>query len=146
MKSRACVCTTSAAVSVTRSRRPVSACPARYRRAANGAAAVPAAARHPCPSFAQLCQVYATSKLSSRSPCGSRGACQASPEAVTTAPSRDSPVIRSVPWCTGAGSAGTAAADAAAAVPAADAGVTAVSGTRASPAISAVSPAGRPGR
>ena len=87
--------------------------------------------------------MYATSKLSSRSPCGSRGACQASPEAVTTAPSRGSPVIRSVPWCTGAGSAGLAAA---AAVPAADAGATAVSGTRASPAISAVSPAGRPGR
>ena len=57
MKFRACVCTTSAAVSVTRSRRPVSACPARYRRAANGAAVVPAAVRQWPPCGPQLCQL-----------------------------------------------------------------------------------------
>ncbi len=57
MKPGPCVCTTSDAVSVTRSRRPVSACPARYRRAANGVAVVAAAVRQWPPSGPQLCQV-----------------------------------------------------------------------------------------
>jgi hypothetical protein len=96
--------------------------------------------------------VYATSKLSSLIPRGSRGAVQASPEAATTAPSRGCPVIRSVPRCEGAGicmlAAGAArAADAGAgAAGAADAGAADVSGTTIRPAISAVSPADRLGR
>ena len=57
MKFRAFVWTTSAAVSVTRSRRPVSAWPARYWRAANGVAVASAAARQWPPCGPQLCQV-----------------------------------------------------------------------------------------
>ena len=57
MKFRAFVWTISAAVSVTRSRRPVSACPARYWRAANGVAVVSAAVVQCRPLGAQLCQV-----------------------------------------------------------------------------------------
>ena len=65
-------------------------------------------------------------------PRGSRGACQARPDAVTSAPSRGWPAIRSVPWCTGGGICGAAAAvePAAAAVePAAAAGIAMTRGT-----------------
>ena len=41
-------------------------------------------------------------------PRGSRGACQARPDALTSAPSRGWPVIRSAPWCTGGGICGLA--------------------------------------
>ena len=56
--------------------------------------------------------MYPTAKLTSFSPRGSAGAGQVSPDAVTVAPSRNGPVIRSVPRCTGAGmlTAGLAAA------------------------------------
>ena len=57
MKFRALVWTVSAAVSVTRSRRPVSACPTRYWRAANGVTVEPAAVVQCRPLGAQLCQV-----------------------------------------------------------------------------------------
>jgi len=57
VKFRAFVWTTSAAVSVTRSRRPVSAWPARYWRAANGVAVESAAVVQRRPLGAQLCQV-----------------------------------------------------------------------------------------
>ncbi len=51
------VSTVSAAVSVTRSRRPVSACPTRYCRAANGVAVESAAVTQCRPVRVQLCQV-----------------------------------------------------------------------------------------
>ena len=50
------VATTSVAVSVTRSRRPVSACPTWYRRAANGVAVVPAPVTQRRPAWSQARQ------------------------------------------------------------------------------------------
>ena len=51
------VSTTSAAVSVTRSRRPVSGCPGRYCRAANGVAVESDAVTQCVPLARQVCQV-----------------------------------------------------------------------------------------
>ncbi len=109
------VSTTSAAVSVTRSRRPVSGCPGRYCRAANGVAVESDAVRQCVPLARQVCQVYATAKLSSFIPRGSRPGDQRSPAALTTPPSCARPAIRSAPWCTGAGMVTRAAICAAAA-------------------------------
>ena len=97
------VSTTSAAVSVTRSRRPVSGCPGRYCRAANGVTVESDAVTQCVPLARQVCQVYATAKLSSFIPRGSRPGDQRSPAALTTPPSCARPAIRSAPRCTGGG-------------------------------------------
>src|SRR6185312_16262304 len=79
-------------------------------------------------------------------PRGSRGRCQASPVAVTVAPSRSGPVIRSVPRWLGGGTGRLAALTAVAAPWDARAGGPAASGSTDAARMTAVIPASRPDR
>ncbi len=79
-------------------------------------------------------------------PRGSRGRCQVSPVAVTVAPSRSGPVIRSVPRWLGGGTGRLAALTAVTAPWDARAGGPAASGSTDAARMTAVIPASRPDR